>query len=604
MKSIVYLIIIALLLVTGCRGPKENAVNRTASEILGNPDYPAICFGGYRHSDRSIAPSVAELKEDMRILYAAGFRILRTYHVRLHDETPRLLQAIRELKEENPTFEMYVMLGAWMQCKNASTDKLDHTKPDTLNNKAEIDKAIELVKQYPDIVKIIAVGNESMVNWAASYFVMPSEILKWVNHLQALKAAGEIPAETWITSSDNFAAWGGESVSYHTEDLAALVKAVDYVSMHTYPFHDTHHNPAFWLMPIEEEALSVIKQTEMAMKRSLDLSKAQHEAVSAYIKSLGLSKPIHIGETGWSTIAAELFGTEGSRAADEYKEKLYFDQMRNWAQSEGMSLFFFEAFDEPWKDGHNPDGSENHFGLFTVDGKAKYVIWDLVDEGRFEGLTRGGNPIVKSFDGNEAEVMSLVLSPPLKSEAKILEIATVNETRKAGQPVVEATYVVLQDQANLSDNATFPSAKLKLNAWDGSCAIELLPKKNTIAVATGTGEWWGCALELQANGVGEDLTEFSNGTLHFEIKGSTASSFQIGFLTGIFAKGTQVKNGVVFGPKQSRSLSESWQKFAIPISELNKGAKFSDVTSVLYLLGDSNFDGKTIQLRNIYFCKK
>ena len=605
MKSIGYVLGIALLLLIGCSGPKENAVNRTASEILGNPDYPAICFGGYRHSDRSIAPSVEELKEDMRILHAAGFRILRTYHVRLHNETEHLLQAISELKAENPEFEMYVMLGAWMQCENAFSDApANHARPDTLNNKAEIDKAVELVKQYPDIVKIIAVGNESMVHWAASYYVAPSEILKWVNHLQALKKSGEIPAETWITSSDNFASWGGGDESYHTQDLAALVKAVDYVSMHTYPFHDTHYNSAFWLVPENEEGLTPQEQSNLAMQRSLSFSKAQYQAVAAYMKSLGVSKPIHIGETGWSSLAAELFGTEGSHAADEYKQKLYFDSMTAWTKSEGMSLFFFEAFDEPWKDGHNPDGSENHFGLFTVDGKAKYAVWNWVDEGRFDGLTRGGNPVLKSIGGDEVAVLNTVFAPPLKSEAIVGDINTVNPLRKAGEPISEKQYVILQDQQELANNATYPSAALKLLAWDGTCIIELVPEEKVIKITTGTNQWWGCSVALQANGIGEDLSTFANGTLNFEIKGLTGSDFELGFQTGDYAKGTQVNHNVLFGPKQAYQVSENWKKFSIPVFEINKGAPLSEVNGLLYLMGNTNTDGKTIQLRNIYFSKK
>jgi hypothetical protein len=66
-----------------------------------------------------------------------------------------------------------------------------------------------LTRQYPDIIKVIAVGNEAMVKWAASYFVQPDVILKWVNHLQALKQKGDLPKALWITSSDNFASWGG-----------------------------------------------------------------------------------------------------------------------------------------------------------------------------------------------------------------------------------------------------------------------------------------------------------------------------------------------------------------------------------------------------------
>lgn len=86
--------------------------------------------------------------------------------------------------------------------------------------------------------------------------------------------------------------------------------------------------------------------------------------------------------------------------------------MREWTKEAGISCFYFEAFNEPWKDSKNPMGSENHFGLITVDGKAKYALWDMVDDGVFDGLTRGGNAIVKTFDGNKEALMKTVLAPP------------------------------------------------------------------------------------------------------------------------------------------------------------------------------------------------
>ena len=55
-----------------------------------------------------------------------------------------------------------------------------------------------------------------------------------------------------------------------------------------------------------------------------------------------------------------------------------------------------------WKDSNHPEGSENHFGLITLNGQAKYALWDLVDSGAFEGLTRGGVEITKSFEGRRA----------------------------------------------------------------------------------------------------------------------------------------------------------------------------------------------------------
>ena len=56
-------------------------------------------------------------------------------------------------------------------------------------------------------------------------------------------------------------------------------------------------------------------------------------------------------------------------------------------------------------------GSENHFGLFTVDGKAKYALWSSVDKGIFSGLTRNGNMIEKTFNGNEDRLLVSVLPP-------------------------------------------------------------------------------------------------------------------------------------------------------------------------------------------------
>ncbi|MEM8891390.1 MAG: glycosyl hydrolase family 17 protein, partial [Bacteroidota bacterium] len=254
------------------------------------------------------------------------------------------------------------------------------------------------------------------VHCAASFFVRPTVILIWVNHLKSLREEGKIPAGTWITSSDNFASWGGGSSDYHNEDLTELMKAVDYVSLHTYPFHDSHYNPAYWAIPEGEEELEKMKQIEAAMLRAKDYAKSQYQAAADYMKSLGIDKPIHIGETGWASVCNSFYGNEGSRAADEYKEKLYYDHMRDWTDKAGISCFYFEAFDEQWKDQANPLGSENHFGLINLKGEAKYPLWDMVDAGTFKGLTRNGSPISKTYGGDEALLLENVFTPVVKAE--------------------------------------------------------------------------------------------------------------------------------------------------------------------------------------------
>ena len=411
MKKLRLLTLFTMVLGTfsGCNTMEERK-ELSAAEILGNPNYLAISYGGYRHIDHDIEPTIEELKEDMRIMAAMGIKMLRTYKLHLPHAT-NVVKAIHELKQENPDF---VMLGAWMDCKNAWTDMEPDHDQESARNAEEIEKAVQLANEYPDIIKVIAVGNEAMVKWAASYYVQPWVILKWVNHLQDLKAQGKLPKDLWITSSDNFASWGGGDAEYHVEDLTKLIKAVDFLSVHTYPMHDTHYNPQFWGVLEEEVALIDTEKIAKAMERAQSYAENQYNSVVAYMRSLGVDKPVHIGETGWASFSNGHYGDDGSNATDEYKEALFYNQMRAWTNAQGISCFYFEAFNEPWKDAANQGGSENHFGLITVDGKAKYALWEAVDQGIFEGLTRGGNPITKTYNGNLEALMEDVKLPPTK----------------------------------------------------------------------------------------------------------------------------------------------------------------------------------------------
>ena len=392
--------------------------NKSASEILGNPNYPAISYGGYRGLSRQEQPTLDQIKEDLRLIHAVGIRFVRTYNMQFPHAT-NVVKAIDELQKADSNFEMYVMLGAWIDCDGAWTQAPDHNQEDYKANKAEIDRAVALTQEYPHIVKVIAVGNEAMVHWAWSYFVQPKVILGWVTHLQELKKNGQLPQDLWITSSDNFASWGGGGAEYHNEDLNALIRAVDYISVHTYPFHDTHYNPSFWQYDLTEDSFSrtstrvdinklkknLSKQAMgQLMDRALTYSKNQYTQVVNYLEGIGIEKPVHIGETGWASSSDGLYGPDGSQAADELKQAMYYRDTRAWTQEARISCFFFEAFDEPWKSAANPKDSENHFGLFTAAGHAKYALWPLVDQGAFNGLSRDGRPIEKTYQGNENEL--------------------------------------------------------------------------------------------------------------------------------------------------------------------------------------------------------
>jgi len=605
-KYFVHICLIAML--TGCGQSYQSSVSDqaqslTAAEILGNPDYPAISYGGYREKTRDSVPSVAQIKDDMKILAAMGVKVLRTYNASQYPQASRILAAIREIKQEDPTFEMYVMLGAWIDCENAWTDNPNHHKGDQQNNSAEIQATVALANQYPDIVKMIAVGNEAMVQWAVKYFVYPKTILKWVNHLQQLKETGDLPADVWITSSDNYESWGGGDKGYQTEDLAALVEAVDFLSVHTYPFHDSHYNPDYWGVLKEEENLSKQQMIEAAMLRAKQYAISQYQGVADYMQSLGIKKPIHIGETGWASVAATSYGASGSKAADELKQKLYYQHMRDWEKASGMSVFYFEAFDEQWKDPISADGSENHFGLITLNNEVKYALWDALDQGVFDGLTRDGKPLRKSYSGDKNTLMQEVLLPPFKSQMGIKKITTINEKSQVGEPVTADNYVVVHPSMvpTKANNMTYPSSIIKINAWEGSMDIHM-SDKYVLEVTSRLGDWWGGGLELQAD-VGEDLSQFKSGYLHFDIRGDASLAFNIGFQTGVFLKGNQVNNHTRFAPNTDRALTEEWVSYKLPITELDKGANLQDVTGLLYLKGDAQAESKKLFIKNIYYSK-
>ncbi len=559
---------------------------KNGDTLLGNADYPAISYGAFRTTSRTEGnvPSVAEIKEDLLLMEAMGFKVLRTYNTQGFSDTANLLVAIDELNDADENFEMYVMLGIWIDALNSWTNQDTDPEQNNPANYLEVAKAVEMVNQYPEIIKVLAVGNEAMVHWAP-YHVSPTIILEHVTDLQDKKANGDIPQDVWITSSDNYASWSGIG-DYNHPDLAKLVNAVDYVSLHSYPFHDTHYANGFWLVPEEEQTLSSIKQVDAAMERAKTHLLSQVKLAQNYLASQGLTKQIHIGETGWSSETNVLYGDEGSKAADEYKQKAFYESTRLWSDEFGASLFFFQAFDEPWKgDDQNPGDSEKHFGLIDINGQAKYVIWDLVDSGAFDNLTRGSHGIFKTHGGVEQTVFETVKAP--------------NPKPITDKPEDGDTYVVLGSGLSSGAQAT---------AWEDTA---YLAEENGVLVLTtaptaGVLKAWGWGAGVVLDGqAGANLTGFENGTLTFQIKGTTASKINIGFQTGLYDNNgrPQTNNYVQFGTAE-RAITHDWVTHKVSIAELRKGSpNFSDVTSLFYLSGTTDIDGGVVEVRNIRFAK-
>ena len=335
-------LVIAALALAGCSPtPDESFVPVDPSVFRQEPgdllagEVMAVAYSGFRegqHPDRgdgAINPSDEEILEDLEILVDHDFRLIRLYDT--GENSVRTLELIRE--HELP---IKVLLGIWLRAEISNHEGcpwLDEPIPDeqlaanALANVAEVQRGIELAQQFDDIVVAINVGNEALVEWN-DHMVSLENVIEYV---RMVKAAIEQP----VTVADNYEWW--------IQDGAPLAAEVDFLGIHTY---------AAWEEKTIDEALAYTIENMDGVAAALP------------------DKPMAILEAGWATKAIE-FGDRASEAA----QARYFRELNDWATETNMTVFFFEAFDEPWKgDPDNPDGAEKHWGLFYVDRTPKLIF--------------------------------------------------------------------------------------------------------------------------------------------------------------------------------------------------------------------------------------
>lgn len=298
------------------------------------------CYSGFRHGqhpDRgagAVNPTDAQTLEDLQLLARNGnFRLIRLYDSGENSET-----VLRVIKANH--LPLKVLLGAWLDAEVSNPDCPWHKEPypqkdldaNKIKNQKEIERAIRLANEYPEIVIAVAVGNEAMVSWTDHK--VPVESIK--EYVRQVKKAIKQP----VTVCDNFAAW--------VQNGAALAGELNFVSVHTYPA---------WEGKGIDEALPTSIAEVQAVRNVLPKSR------------------LVITEVGWASVA-----TEFASQASEANQKRYFDELYAWTARRNITTFFFEAFDEDWKGNNNdpnPNGAEKHWGLFTIDRKPKLVMAGL-----------------------------------------------------------------------------------------------------------------------------------------------------------------------------------------------------------------------------------
>jgi len=297
-----------LMWVSGCSS--QPGVNKKTDLTLQKWCGNAICYSGYRQGqnpDTGVYPSQTEILEDMNIL-AKHWALIRTYGSDRHSED--VLEVIR--REKIP---IKVLLGAWLGIEPGSEAA----------NAKQVSTCIRLANAYRDVVAGVSVGNEILITWSNHKVPLDNAI----RYVRMVKDSVSVP----VTVADDFTFW--------RDSGSRLADAVDFVSMHTYPM---------WGKVDIDSAMAVTVRHYESVKNALP------------------GKTIVITEAGWATFTEGVM--HAPKAGDEVKQKRYFKELMTWSMKNNVNVFFFEAFDEPWKG----TGTEGHWGLFSVDRKAKSAM--------------------------------------------------------------------------------------------------------------------------------------------------------------------------------------------------------------------------------------
>jgi exo-beta-1,3-glucanase (GH17 family) len=198
-------------------------------------------------------------------------------------------------------------------------------------NLREIDHAARLAREYPGTIAAMAAGNETQVFWSGNR--LPAERL--IAYLRELRARTRVP----VTTADDYNFW-------NKPESRAVAAECDFVCVHLHPL---------WNGTSPEGALPWI-ETQLAS-----------------IRALHPDREVVIGETGWATRRNDE-GDQGrlmKGAVGEAEQAAFVRALRAWLAASHVPTFTFEAFDENWKGGPDPNDVEKHWGLYRADRTPK-----------------------------------------------------------------------------------------------------------------------------------------------------------------------------------------------------------------------------------------
>lgn len=287
----------------------------------------AICYSGYRENQSPhtrVYPTYDEVLSDLKIL-EKHFNYIRMYDPYNHAQT-----VLKVISEHN--IDLKVMLGVEPfgeisnpNCPWGGLHSDEEIEINKVKNYQQLDLLADLCNQYSDIVLAASVGNECTSDWHSN-LMNPSTMASHVRYLKSKTKAQ-------VTFCEGSYYWETKG-----EEIA---KEVDFISIHSYPL---------WMkVPLEQAAEYTVGDFHKNKNKYPD-------------------KQVIFTEYGWTTEANEKMN---AKDASEENQKFYLDQMQLWSEENQVTMFLFEAFDEPWKGSDDPTEPEKHWGIMDVNRKPK-----------------------------------------------------------------------------------------------------------------------------------------------------------------------------------------------------------------------------------------
>jgi exo-beta-1,3-glucanase (GH17 family) len=450
------------------------------------------------------------IKEDLDLLVAGGFGLIRLFDS--SDKVARqTLQVIREHQ-----LDLKMMLGIYV------------LSGDGAFSNAEIARGIKLANEYPDIVSAVSVGNEAMVYWSVN--PIPANAMR--NYILRVRDAVKQP----VTTDDNWAFFAKSEI--FQQDPQPVLDAIDFVAMHTYPLLDTVFNPDLW--DWQQLGVPENRRAVAMMDAALERARFEYDAVRTNLDRRGFTAmPIIIGETGWK--APTSFHPMRTHPVNQ---KMYYDRLQAWKAAGGTgprNIVYFEAFDEPWKQG------DDGWGLFNVQRQARFVVqglfpdrsmWEPVDPSDDDGI----------YTDNDA----VYFIPPVINPA-----------------VTENRYLIYTETSTASDYVptglvwdpfvkTFWQPVANPAPGDGAESYEIDPRP----------EVWGWGMLYQSrDNVTANLSNFAGGRLNFSLKTTYAGKLEIGISSQTEAEDpveayVQIENG-----RYGYCNTGEWCAVSIPLQD-------------------------------------